>query len=192
MARMNLLPWREEKRKAQSKMFGIQLATGVALTVVGCLAFNTQISSNQSYQQSRNSFLTTEISALEAELSEIAELETTKSKLLSRMEIIQQLQAQRPQVVHLFHEIATAIPTGIQLSDLSQAGDQLTLKGRTQSNARVSEFMRLLDASPWMSAPSVKNITAEKDKNSSTFELVLTHTAPGTKKPDSQENPFNG
>jgi len=113
MARMNLLPWREEQRKAQSKMFGIQLATGVVLTVAGCLAVNTMISGNQSYQQSRNNFLQSEIVSLETELSEIAELETTKSKLLSRMEIIQQLQTQRPQVVHLFHEIATAIPTRV-------------------------------------------------------------------------------
>ena len=192
MARMNLLPWREEKRKAQSKMFGIQMATGVVLTVAGCLAVNTMISGNQSYQQSRNNFLKSEIVSLETELSEIAELETTKSKLLSRMEIIQQLQSQRPQVVHLFHEIATAIPAGIQLSDMSQVGNQLTLRGRTQSNARVSEFMRLLDASPWMSSPSVKAITAEQDKNSSTFELVLTHTAPAIKKSGPNEDQFNG
>ena len=192
MARMNLLPWREEQRKAQSKMFGIQMVSGVVMTIAGCLIVNSMISNSQSNQQKRNSFLQTEITSLEAELSEIAELETTKNKLLSRMEIIQQLQTQRPQVVHLFHEIATAIPSGIQLSDLSQTGNQLTLRGRTQSNARVSEFMRLLDASPWMSSPSVKAITAEKDRNSSTFELVLIHTAPAIKKSGSQGDQFNG
>lgn len=182
MARMNLLPWREEKRKAQSKMFGIQMASGVVMTIVGCLAFNTYITGNSDHQKGRNNYLQSEIRSLESELSEIAELETTKGKLLSRMEIIQHLQTQRPQIVHLFHEIASAIPSGIQLSNMSQTGEQLTLKGRTQSNARVSEFMRLLDASPWMSDPSVRNITAEKDTNSSTFELVLKHTAPGAKK----------
>jgi len=192
MAQMNLLPWREEKRKAQSKMFGIQMASGVVMTIVGCLAFNTYITGNSDHQKSRNSYLQSEIRSLESELSEIAELETTKSKLLSRMEIIQQLQTQRPQIVHLFHEIATAIPSGIQLSDMSQNGEQLTLKGRTQSNARVSEFMRLLDASPWMSDPSVKNITAEKDANGSTFELVLKHTAPGANKIGSDEDQNNG
>lgn len=191
MARMNLLPWREEKRKAQSKLFGIQLASGVALTIVGCLALNTVMNGNKAYQQSRNNYLKSEITALQAELSEIAELETTKSKLLARMEIIQELQAKRPQVVHLFHEIATAIPTGIQLSQLTQTGEQLTLKGRTQSNARVSEFMRLLDASPWMSEPSVRNITAEKDMNSSTFELTLTNKASKPKQSD-EENGSNG
>ncbi len=192
MARMNLLPWREERRSHQAKMFGIQVAGGLVATVIGCFMFQTFMSGNVNHQKSRNGYLQSEIRSLESELSEIAELETTKSKLLSRMEIIQQLQTQRPQVVHLFHEIATAIPSGIQLSDLSQAGAQLTLKGKTQSNARVSEFMRLLDASPWMSSPSVRNITAEKGKNSSTFELVLEHSAPGARKASLEENDYNG
>ncbi len=192
MARMNLLPWREDKRKQQSKMFGIQVASGVALTLVGCMVANIYISGNADYQKQRNSYLQGEIYSLESQLTEIAELETTKSKLLSRMEIIQQLQTQRPQVVHLFHEIATAIPSGIQLSEMRQAGERLTLIGSTQSNSRVSEFMRLLDASPWMSGPSVKNITAKKDSNSSTFELVLTHTAPGAKKLSQDEDQNNG
>lgn len=192
MARMNLLPWREEKRKQQSKVFGAQLVGGIALTIVGCFAANLFISGNADHQQRRNNYLQSEIRALESQLTEIAELESTKSKLLSRMEIIQELQTQRPQVVHMFYEIATAIPSGIQLSELSQSGAQLTLKGRTQSNARVSEFMRLLDSSPWMSSPSVKNITAEQDKNSSTFELVLTHTAPNKKKASLSEDQING
>lgn len=192
MARMNLLPWREEQRKAQVKMFGAQMAGGVVMTIAGCLAFNVYMSGNVDHQKSRNSYLQGEIRSLESEVSEISELEETKRKLLSRMEIIQELQTQRPQVVHLFHEIASAIPGGIQLSSMSQSGTQLTLKGRTQSNARVSEFMRLLGSSPWLSAPSVRGITAERGKNSSTFELVLTHETPSAKEAASKKEQDNG
>jgi len=192
MATMNLLPWREEKRKAQSQKFVIQLAAAAVLTGTGCFLANTNINGMSDHQQARNNYMQREIGALNSELSEIAELETTKEKLLSRMEIIQKLQTQRPQVVHLFHEVASAIPNGIQLSDLSQSGTQLTLKGRTQSNARVSEFMRLLDASPWMSSPTVRSITAERGKNSSQFELILTHTAPEAKQIDPIRGPNNG
>ena len=100
------------------------------------------------------------------------------------------------QVVHLFHEVASAIPTGIRLSELNQKEEQLVLRGVTQSNARVSEFMRMLDASEWMTTPSVRYIEAERDAKQSKFELILKRTAPGKEGEmgagDYVEESFNG
>ena len=101
-------------------------------------------------QEGRNGYLRTEIQQLEGKLKEIKDLETTKAKLLARKQIIEQLQASRSQMVHLFDELVRTIPDGVRLASIKQTGDQLALEGVAQANGDVANYMRNLDASNWM------------------------------------------
>jgi type IV pilus assembly protein PilN len=179
MAHINLLPWRDELRAEQTKQF-IQSAVISAAFGVAILALViTQISSITENQKRRNTLLTSEIKKLDTELKQIEDLETTKNKLLARMDVIQSLQQKRPQIVHIFDEIVRTVPDGVTLLSVAQKGDMLTIKGLAESNGRVSAYMRNLDASDWMSNPKLEYIeTKQKSFRNAEFLLTVKQSAP--------------
>ena len=134
-----------------------------------------------SFQGQRNARLNQEITLLDKQLREIKDLEKTKNDLLARMTIIQQLQAQRPQIVHTFYEIASRIPDGIYLTGLKQnASQRMVLVGKAESNARVSSLMRRMDRSDYFKDPKLEVIETDKTDGISSFTLGLTQDRPGT------------
>ncbi len=158
MTRINLLPWRENLRKKQQREFLFMLGGGVDCALLLMLGSHLWIAGAIDNQQQRNRLLDREIAALDKKIAEIKDLEKTKSRLLARMEVIQQLQSSRPQIVHLFDELVSTLPEGLFLTQVKQAGAGLAMEGRAQSNARVSAYMRNIDASEWLSRPKLKLI----------------------------------
>lgn len=158
MAKINLLPWRAERRKARQQefltMLGVAAAAAVLVSLLIVMYYIGQIDG----QNNRNTYLTNEITKLDAQIAEIAELDKKKSGLLKRKQVIEELQASRSQMVHLFDELARTIADGTQITSLQQNAAEMTLLGRAQSNARVSTYMRNLDASGWMGSPDLSII----------------------------------
>ena len=183
MTKINLLPWRETHRLEKNKEFCIALGLFVAIAAgIGFSGFK-YAEDKVKFQAKRNARLTNEIALLQHELKAIRALEETKNDLLARMDIIQQLQGQRPQIVHTFQEIATRIPDGTFLTSMKQMSDKkLALEGRAESNARVSALMRRMDSSEYFTKPTLDVITSDKDRNISTFKLSLTQDQPKTAK----------
>ncbi|QXP84978.1 PilN domain-containing protein [Methylococcus sp. ANG] len=163
MARINLLPWRAALRRERQKEFAIWTGLGLALTAAVMLLVRTQIGAAIDSQIRRNQYLEGEIGALERQIAEIRDLETKKSRLVAKMEIIQQLQLSRPEEVHLFDEIARTVPEGVRLRDLTQEDRALTVNGMAQSNARVSAYMRNLEGSEWLYEPVLEVIENKQD-----------------------------
>lgn len=161
MAHINLLPWREERRKEQLRQFLTLMGLSVILMLLIILAIHLQYNRMIGIQESRNNFLTSEITAVEKQIREINSLAKEKKRLLARMEVIQQLQRNRPGIVHLFEEMVKVIPEGVHIKTLKQSGNNLTINGVAQSNARVSAYMRNIDASPWLTKPQL-NIIQKK------------------------------
>lgn len=178
MARINLLPWREERRRQLTAEFARQAVLGALLAgVVGGYAWY-HVNGLVEYQQDRNEYLEEQIAVLQEEIKEIQDLEKTRQQLLARMNIIQRLQQRRPQVVHLFFEIAETLPDGVFLTGLQQKSDKLTIEGRAESNARVSAYMRNLGASDWMKDPRLEVIETDKSDRVNAFTLHLSQSAP--------------
>ena len=163
MARINLLPWREAERRRRRREFAAWAAAALVLTLVSAAAVHFFNEARIGAQQARNQFVETQISLLNRQIKEIQTLEETKAKLLARMNIIQQLQQSRPEVVRLFDELVTDIPEGVFLTKLEQSGNTIVLEGRAQSNARVSAFMRAIEGSAWLGNPHLLLIE-HKDK----------------------------
>jgi type IV pilus assembly protein PilN len=177
---INLLPWREELRQEQKKQF-ITMAVMtalLALAVWGLIHF--QMQSKIDYQLSRNNYMTNEIKKLDEEIKEIRELQKVRRSLIERMEVIQDLQASRPSIVHLFTEIVSSVPNGVYLETLTQVGSNLTINGEAESNARVSTYMRNLSASDWLKDPNLTVIEIEDItvNRISTFTLTVKQTSP--------------
>ncbi|HBR98421.1 MAG TPA: pilus assembly protein PilN [Gammaproteobacteria bacterium] len=189
MTKINLLPWRETYRRQKKNEFFAILLGGVFVAAGLVFGGMQYMQSKIDFQDSRNNYLNSEIQALQRELKEIKELETTKNNLLARMEIIQTLQSQRPQLVHIFHELANRLPDGIYLTSMDQNSNAMVLEGRAESNARVSALMRRLDQSDWFSKPTLEIIEADQQQGISSFKLNLTLVMPNS---DEDEEMLNG
>ena len=173
MPRINLLPWREEERKRRQYEFGVAMGgaviAAIAVVMLTMLAFSQMISA----QQARNDRLTAEITEIEKSIEEIDNLERQKERLLARMEIIDQLQKSRPEIVHLFDEIVRQLPEGVYLTGMRQNGDRVELRGIAQSSTRVSALMRQLDASEWLEDPEVERVQTTTDGSQRQAEFIV-------------------
>jgi type IV pilus assembly protein PilN len=159
-ARINLLPHREERRKRSRSHFFV-VAGGTAIIgalIVGLM--HTYYAEKIDTQERRNQFLKTEIAKLDKEIAEITKLKDEIRALLARKQIIETLQADRAQTVHLLDDLVKRMPEGVYLKSLSQKGLRVNLLGYAQSNARVSTLMRNIEASPWLANPELVEVKA--------------------------------
>lgn len=174
--RINLLPWREMRRKEQDRqILSIGVGTWILMALIVFYA-HLHISNLIENQEKRNQFLEGEIRKVDAEIKEIRELQAARAALLARMRVIQQLQMDRTQIVHLFDDLVRQTPEGIYFTNLKQAGPLIMLRGTAQSNARVSALMRKLDASDWFANPELEviNIKPRGSERVSEFSMRVT------------------
>ncbi|MBI2791558.1 MAG: PilN domain-containing protein [Gammaproteobacteria bacterium] len=158
---INLLPWREELKIQQKKEF-ISLLGLAILAATGLILFIHMLISRQiAFQNENNDFLKNEIKKLDQQIAEIQALQKEKQQLLARMEIIQQLQTNRPQIVRMFDGIVHTVPEGLYLTNLSRTGPNVVLDGKAESNTRVSTFMRNIESSSWLKNPLLTLIQAD-------------------------------
>ena len=184
MAKINLLPWRAERRKQREREFYMMLGASVVAAVLAVLLWVWWMGARIDNQDARNAYLKDQIHQLDGKLEKIKDLEKTKSKLLSRKQIIEQLQASRTQMVHLFDELVKTVPDGVRLRSLKQTGDTLTLEGVAQSNASVANYMRNLDASPYLTRSDLKKTEAKGSDKRNRFEFALDVKVRKTENPD--------
>jgi len=173
MPSINLLPWREKIREERKKEF-LQLWVGcVALTCFFMVLVHGGIAHQIKKQRVVNATLQSEINRLELKIIEVRDLKKERASLLSRMQVIEQLQRSRPLTVKIFDSITRLMPEGVYLTEFSRSGDQFNMKGRAESNTRVSEFMRALAQSSHFSAPQLTEIKTDKSEEvyKSAFEL---------------------
>ena len=173
MARINLLPWRDELRKQKQQQFIVVTAGTAVVGGLLVLLAHMQFTGLIDKQNQRNQFLENEIATLEKKILKIKDLEKTKTALLARMDIIQQLQHSRPQSVHLMDQLVLTLPDGLYLNKISQKGTALTLSGSAQSNARVSAYMRNIDSSEWMAQPRLEVIKTKDGDSRRSAEFIL-------------------
>ena len=166
MIRINLLPHREIKRKARQQQFaalsGITLFLGILTVGVVHLIITGKIE----YQESRNTYMTNQIAVLDKQIDEIKKIRAQTQALLARKTVVETLQDNRSDVVHLLDQLVRLLPDGVYLQSIKQTNQVINLAGYAQSNARVSTLMRKLESSPWLGSPSLIEIKASKVNNS--------------------------
>lgn len=182
MARINLLPWREELRAERKRQFfgilGLAGVVGLLVSILVHMSFESKITS----QQGRNNYLTSEISLLDEKIKEIERLEKQKEELLNRMQIVQSLQQSRPLVVRLFDELVRQIPTGVYLTSFVRKRMNLSLKGKSESTPRISAFMRNIAGSQWLERPDISGMKADNKGNVPSTNFTMSAVQKGFKK----------
>lgn len=183
MARINLLPWREQLREERKQRFlvtlGGVLVVSVALIFLGDQYFESAIDR----QTARNDYVRKEIAVLDSRIKEIKELKERRQQLLERMKIIQDLQGNRPVIAHVFDEMVRTLPDGIYFNSLGMAGKNISISGIAESNSRVSNLMRNLDGSEWLQGPNLNEVKANTTEGAgSLFTLSVEQTQPAVAK----------
>ena len=162
MARINLLPWRAERRKQREREFYMMLVASAAVAVFVFLCASYWMGQRIDNQNDRNKYLTEQIKLLDKDIETIKDLEKVRSQLLARKEIIEDLQSNRSQMVHLFDQLSKTIPEGTRLTSLKQSGDTLTLEGVAESSTRVATYMGSLENSPQFKGADLGKIESKE------------------------------
>jgi len=181
--RINLLPHREERRKRARQHFGVLagLAAIVGIAIVGAMHIvNAQ---RIDAQADRNAFMKTEIAKLDKQIDEIKKLRDEIAALLARKQVIETLQADRAQTVHLLDELVSVMPEGVYVRQFRQRGLKVNLVGYSQSNARVSTLMRNIDASPWLEKAELVEIRAANVASKRVSEFNMNFSLKRTQAP---------
>ncbi|RLU05965.1 pilus assembly protein PilN [Pseudomonas prosekii] len=183
MARINLLPWREELREERRKRFLLVLI-GVVVGSIGLVLITDQVIGNSINRQlARNEYLGKQIAVVDERIKQISELKARRQQLVERMRIIQDLQGNRQISGRIFDQLARTLPDGVYFTEVKMDGKTLSVTGAAESNNKVSELMRNLDASDWFDAPSlteVKATTAGQLDQANVFQLTVRQTQPAT------------
>lgn len=175
MARINLLPWREEARRERQRQFLFSLVGTLVLGAILVLIVGLFYDQRISVQEARNQQLQQEINLLQKRIDRINELEKTRNRLLSRKQIIEELQASRSLTVELLDKLAKTIPVGVTLASVRQQGLAITLLGSSQSNARVSAYLKSLEQMDLFLNPELQYVRAAEKPASSTepYEFAI-------------------
>lgn len=191
MPSINLLPWRQELRQRRRKEFLVGIVAAAVLAGIVTLLANLVVSSMIDAQNRRNELLKAEITELDKAIEQILALEDQKARMISRMEVIDRLQASRPEVVKLFDQIVATLPEGVYLTSVKQAGKKIEFDGVAQSSTRVSAFMRNIDASESLTSPELKVIqTGANAGPGAQFTLFASQrVAPGAESDDDSAAP---
>lgn len=184
MARINLLPWREERRKLrQNEFYAILAAAAVAgLLVFGGIWYQYKLQIDG--QNARNQYLTEQIGLLDEKIKKIEELDRRRATLIARKNVIEQLQANRWQLVRIFDDLVRTMPEGVRLTSVKASGEQLTLEGVAESNARVSSYMKNLEVANLIKDPDLAIVEAKGPDRRSRYVFTLRVTI---KKPQTDE-----
>ncbi|GAA5443532.1 hypothetical protein Misp06_01709 [Microbulbifer sp. NBRC 101763] len=175
MAKINLLPWRQEYRAKKQKDFQQVALLVVIAAALLVFAWIETVDEQVSNQNARNQLLQEKISALNKQVREIKDLKKRRQELIDRMRVIQELQGNRPLAVRYFDELVQATPEGLWLNSLQRKGNSLEISGIAESNNRVSSFMRNLDQSDWYDSPNLTGVTASPafGEQASAFQLAV-------------------
>jgi type IV pilus assembly protein PilN len=173
MIRINLLPHREMRRRRQQQHFFVMLGVVLVIGAATWFIVHTYLADRLDEQNGRNAYLTQEISKLDKEIEEIKKLKEQTAALLARKRVVETLQANRSEVVHLLDQLVRQLPDGIYLRAIKQAGNRVTISGYTQSQARVSTLMRNLESSEYMENASLVEIRAVAVGNARLNEFTM-------------------
>jgi type IV pilus assembly protein PilN len=180
MPRINLVPWREAERKRKRQEFGVGAVGALMVAAAIAIIVNWQMQSAIDAQMERNQYLNEQIADLDKQIAEILDLEQQKARLQARIQVIEQLELSRPEIVHVFDQLVRTTPDGIYLLSVKQTNRKIELKGLAQSSTRVASYMRNIDSSEWLTEPALQILETKGATADAGSQFTLSAT---------QENP---
>jgi type IV pilus assembly protein PilN len=175
MAQINLLPWRDERRAELKKEFLAVLSAVTVFAVLILFIVDLVVGGQIQHQENRNAHLNKNIRELNEQVQEIRDMQRTRTQLLDRMKVIQELQGNRPVIVRILDQLVRTVPDGVFYTELRATNQVIYILGIAESNNRVSSLMRRLDASDWFAEPNLEGVRAAPDygEQANTFNMTV-------------------
>ncbi len=173
MIRINLLPYRQEKRAQRKRQMAVGAVVAAGIGVVIGLLGHTYFSGRVDVQRARNAYLTEETKKLDEQIEKINGLKEQTQDLLARKQVVEGLQTNRSEAVHLLDQLVRQLPEGMWIKSVKQTGQVVNIIGYAQTNGRISTLMRNFDASQWLEKPELVEIKAVILNNNSISEFSL-------------------
>lgn len=171
---LNLLPWRDQLREEKKKLFLVAFAASVVLALVIIVLVHTVIVRGIEKQQQANNYINRELSQLNRQIAEIKGLKVKRTELIKRLQLISGLQSSRPLTVKFYDELVRMIPVGLYIESIARQKQKISLRGRAESNAPISEFMRNISKSPWFSEPVLNEVKTDPKPKDYSRDFFLT------------------
>jgi type IV pilus assembly protein PilN len=171
--RINLLPHRETRRKQQQQQFLVALALVALVGAVAAYSVYWYLDQTYDGHVSGNKYLTEEIAKVDKEIEEINRLKEQTASLLARKQVVETLQSNRSETVHLLDQLVRQLPDGMYLKSVKQQGAKVVINGVTQSQARVSTLMRNLESSQKLGNPALVEIKALQQGTTRANEFTM-------------------
>ncbi len=180
MAKINLRPWREELRAEKQKQFVVMILGAAVIAAGLTFLWETDMDNRIAYQESRNAYIETATKQLDKQIKEIENLKRKRDELLSRMQVIQDLQGKRPIIVRVFDELVRTLPDGLFYTSLTKKSERVEIVGMSESNSRISALMRRFEESDWFTDPNLSNVSAADNQRAgySQFNLSVKQQTP--------------
>ena len=189
MIRVNLLPWRAERRRAQRRHLGILAGMVAALAAAIVVLIHVVIAGYISVQEGRNDYLKKQNADLDKQIEEIKKLRDEIAALLARKQVIERLQTDRAQAVHLLEQLVLQVPDGVYLRTMKQTGLRINLQGYAQANSRVSLLMRNFAQSPYLEGPELIEIKSAVVNNRRVSDFNMSVLLRSNLSPESPSSP---
>lgn len=174
MAHVNLLPWREKQRQHQKQQYLAGLLAVAAIVGLIFWFIGQAIDQQINNQNSRNQYLEREITILDAQIGEIKTVKEKKSAIEQRMALIEQLQASQNIAPIVFDELAKLVPPGVAFETMTRTNNRIEIEGVSDSNNRLSDFMRALENSKVFVAAELSTIKSDSSTARAISNFTLT------------------
>lgn len=194
MTKINLLPWREERRKELQRQF-FSIIAGVAMLSCACVyVVYSFYSSEIDYQNQRNKFVESKTAELETKITQIRELQARRDQIVDSMKVIQELQGNRPVIVRAMGAIAATIPEGVYYTKIEKKGNLYTMQGVAETNNKISKLMRNLESSEWFKSAVLETVVGGKpsDRDPDAEKSVIFELKVMQETPNEEENKEGG
>lgn len=189
MANINLRPWREEKREQEQQEFLVICAAALFVGAAVWFAVHGVMQGRIDKQDGRNNYLKAETSKLDEKIAAVRDLQKRRQELVERMELIQNLQGNRPVIVRVFDGITRSVPDDLYLGEIKKTGKSMAIKGYSEANSQIAELMRNFDAAEWFTKPVLIDVSASKDPANpySEFTMTVQEVTPKTEGEDEED-----
>jgi len=133
-----------DSRSAFFRLLGLFVVLGAALAALAYFLVDLSITT----QRGNIALLQQENGKLDAQIKEIASLESDIKTLHQRQKAVETLEAVRNLPVRMLSGMVQTTPKTVFLTKLAQVGTRLTISGVARSNDEVAHLLRNLDALP--------------------------------------------
>jgi type IV pilus assembly protein PilN len=164
MLKINLLPVREARRKADLRQYFMQVLLVVLLTAGAVGLVHSRLVDQIGQAEKRITQMQADIEQFKPQLEQVAEFKKRKSELEKKIDVIDGLDKARSGPVRVMEELANRTPDRLWLKELKTKGSTVEMKGESLDNEIVALFLRSLGESPYFENVDLDSTKLNADK----------------------------